>query len=245
LAQAILHEAPNGFSRLTVREFLSFCGQARGLDRKSLGLAIDQACQRIDLGPALRRPLGELSKGWRQRAWLAQAILHEAPNGFSRLTVREFLSFCGQARGLDRKSLGLAIDQACQRIDLGPALRRPLGELSKGWRQRAWLAQAILHEPPVLVLDEPTDGLDPNQKEVVRRLVREISADRTIVLSTHILEEAEELCDHVVVMANGCLVADDPVSNLLDNSGRLGPAFARLTSNDGPVIQDHGQDSPS
>ena len=155
--------------------------------------------------------------GWdivrdRQRAQACLGYLPEAPNGFSRLTVREFLSFCGQARGLDRKSLGLAIDQACQRIDLGPALRRPLGELSKGWRQRAWLAQAILHEPPVLVLDEPTDGLDPNQKEVVRRLVREISADRTIVLSTHILEEAEELCDHVVVMANGFLVADGQVA---------------------------------
>jgi|TARA_B100000809_G_scaffold70867_3_gene68424 ABC-2 type transport system ATP-binding protein len=188
--------------------------------------------------------------GWdivrdRQKAQACLGYLPEAPNGFSRLTVHEFLSFCGQARGLDMKSLGLAIDQACQRIDLGPALRRPLGELSKGWRQRAWLAQAILHEPPVLVLDEPTDGLDPNQKEVVRRLVREMSADRTIVLSTHILEEAEELCDHVVVMANGCLVADDPVSNLLDNSGRLGAAFARLTSNDGPVIQHHSQDFPS
>jgi ABC-2 type transport system ATP-binding protein len=188
--------------------------------------------------------------GWdivrdRQRAQACLGYLPEAPNGFSRLTVHEFLSFCGQARGLDMKSLGLAIDQACQRIDLGPALRRPLAELSKGWRQRAWLAQAILHEPPVLVLDEPTDGLDPNQKEVVRRLVREMSADRTIVLSTHILEEAEELCDHVVVMANGCLVADDPVSNLLDNSGRLGAAFARLTSNDGPVIQHHSQDFPS
>jgi len=188
--------------------------------------------------------------GWdivrdRQKSQACLGYLPEAPNGFSRLTVHEFLSFCGQARGLDMKSLGLAIDQACQRIDLGPALRRPLGELSKGWRQRAWLAQAILHEPPVLVLDEPTDGLDPNQKEVVRRLVREMSADRTIVLSTHILEEAEELCDHVVVMANGCLVADDPVSNLLDNSGRLGAAFARLTSNDGPVIQHHSQDFPS
>lgn len=188
--------------------------------------------------------------GWdivrdRQKAQACLGYLPEAPNGFSRLTVHEFLSFCGQARGLDMKSLGLAIDQACQRIDLGTALRRPLGELSKGWRQRAWLAQAILHEPPVLVLDEPTDGLDPNQKEVVRRLVREMSADRTIVLSTHILEEAEELCDHVVVMANGCLVADDPVSNLLDNSGRLGAAFARLTSNDGPVIQHHSQDFPS
>ena len=108
--------------------------------------------------------------GWdivrdRQRAQACLGYLPEAPNGFSRLTVREFLSFCGQARGLDRKSLGLAIDQACQRIDLGPALRRPLGELSKGWRQRAWLAQAILHEPPVLVLDEPTDVWIPIRKK--------------------------------------------------------------------------------
>jgi ABC-2 type transport system ATP-binding protein len=188
--------------------------------------------------------------GWdivrdRQNAQACLGYLPEAPNGFSRLTVREFLSFCGQARGLYRKSLDLAIDQACQRIDLGPALQRPLAELSKGWRQRAWLAQAILHEPQVLVLDEPTDGLDPNQKEVVRRLVREMAVDRTIVLSTHILEEAEELCDRVVIMANGCLVADDPVTTLLDASGRLGAAFARLTTNDRSVVEGPDQGSRS
>ena len=188
--------------------------------------------------------------GWdivrdRQNAQACLGYLPEAPNGFSRLTVREFLSFCGQARGLYRKNLGLAIDQACQRIDLGPALQRPLAELSKGWRQRAWLAQAILHEPQVLVLDEPTDGLDPNQKEVVRRLVREMAVDRTIVLSTHILEEAEELCDRVVIMANGCLVADDPVTTLLDASGRLGAAFARLTTNDRSVVEGPDQGSRS
>ena len=188
--------------------------------------------------------------GWdivrdRQNAQACLGYLPEAPNGFSRLTVREFLSFCGQARGLYRKSLGLAIDQACQRIDLGPALQRPLAELSKGWRQRAWLAQAILHEPQVLVLDEPTDGLDPNQKEVVRRLVREMAVDRTIVLSTHILEEAEELCDRVVIMANGCLIADDPVTTLLDASGRLGAAFARLTTNDRSVVEGPDQGSRS
>ena len=188
--------------------------------------------------------------GWdivrdRQNAQACLGYLPEAPNGFSRLTVREFLSFCGQARGLYRKSLDLAIDQACQRIDLGPALQRPLAELSKGWRQRAWLAQAILHEPQVLVLDEPTDGLDPNQKEVVRRLVREMAVDRTIVLSTHILEEAEELCDRVVIMANGCLVADDPVTTLLDASGRLGAADARRTTNDRAVVEGPDQGSRS
>jgi len=188
--------------------------------------------------------------GWdivrdRQNAQACLGYLPEAPNGFARLTVREFLSFCGQARGLYSKFLGLAIDQACRRIELGPALHRPLAELSKGWRQRAWLAQAILHNPPVLVLDEPTDGLDPNQKEVVRRLVREMAVDRTIVLSTHILEEAEELCDRVVIMANGCLVADDPVTTLLDTSGRLGAAFARLTTNDRSVAKVADQGSLS
>ena len=87
-----------------------------------------------------------------------------------------------------------------QSLDLFSVLRRPLNQLSKGWRQRAWVAQAIIHEPRILVLDEPTDGLDPNQKDLVRELVKDLKKDRTIILSTHILEEAEELCDRVVIL---------------------------------------------
>lgn len=169
-----------------------------------------------------------------QVAQMSLGYLPEAPNGFGRLTVYEFLVFCGQARRLSGQVLENAIDQACDRVELGPALSRPLAQLSKGWRQRAWLAQAILHEPRVLVLDEPTDGLDPNQKELVRRLVRKMKVGRTIVLSTHILEEAEELCDRVVVINHGQLIADASLADLVDSSGRLGTQFRKLTA--------HGQE---
>ena len=167
-----------------------------------------------------------------QAAQMSLGYLPEAPNGFGRLTVYEFLVFCGQARRLSGRPLENAIDQACDRVELGPALSRPLAQLSKGWRQRAWLAQAILHEPRVLVLDEPTDGLDPNQKELVRRFVRKMKVGRTIVLSTHILEEAEELCDRVVVINHGQLIADASLADLVDSSGRLGTQFRKLTVHD-------------
>ena len=167
-----------------------------------------------------------------QAAQMSLGYLPEAPNGFGRLTVYEFLVFCGQARRLSGRPLENAIDQACDRVELGPALSRPLAQLSKGWRQRAWLAQAILHEPRVLVLDQPTDGLDPNQKELVRRLVRKMKVGRTIVLSTHILEEAEELCDRVVVINHGQLIADASLADLVDSSGRLGTQFRKLTVHD-------------
>jgi ABC-2 type transport system ATP-binding protein len=171
-----------------------------------------------------------------QAAQMSLGYLPEAPNGFGRLTVYEFLVFCGQARRLSGQVLENAIDQACDRVELGPALSRPLAQLSKGWRQRAWLAQAILHEPRVLVLDEPTDGLDPNQKELVRRLVRKMKVGRTIVLSTHILEEAEELCDRVVVINHGQLIADASLADLVDSSGRLGTQFRKLTVHDQELL---------
>ena len=106
-------------------------------------------------------------------------------------------------------------------------------ELSKGWRQRAWLAQAIVHDPPVLIMDEPTDGLDPNQKMQVRQLIREVAPEKAILLSTHILEEAEEVCDRVIIIAGGRIVADDAPANLADRRGRLGEAFHRLTTEPG------------
>ena len=165
----------------------------------------------------------------RHEAQRKLGYLPEAPSGFGRLTVNEFLTFCGEARGLSKKDLRSAIDRTCQRVNLGEALGRPMGELSKGWRQRAWLAQAILHEPQVLVLDEPTDGLDPNQKELVRALVREMKSGRTIILSTHILEEAEELCDRAVVISRGAIVEDAKIDQLVDASGRLASRFKQLT----------------
>ncbi len=161
--------------------------------------------------------------------------LPEAAGGFPHLTVREFLSFCGESRGIFRASLADAIDRTCDLVDLGAALDKPLKSLSKGWRQRAWLAQAILHDPPVLILDEPTDGLDPIQKEKIRDLIRSVAADKAIILSTHILEEAEEVCTRAIVITGGRIVTDDTPSNLADDKGRIANTFRRLAENASPA----------
>ena len=159
----------------------------------------------------------------------SSGICQRRQTDLGHLRVMEFLRFCGQARGLFGEGLNDAIDHVSQRLDLSSVLRRPLNQLSKGWRQRAWVAQAIIHDPRVLVLDEPTDGLDPNQKDLVRDLVRELSRDRTILLSTHILEEAEELCDRVIVLDKGIGIEDAPLADLTDSNGRLSAHFRQLT----------------
>jgi ABC-2 type transport system ATP-binding protein len=105
-----------------------------------------------------------------------------------------------------------------------------LGTLSKGWRQRTWLAQALVGDPPVLILDEPTDGLDPVQKTDLRALLIVLKRSKAILMSTHILEEAEVLCDRVLVMARGGVVADAAVAELADGAGRLADAFSRLAA---------------
>lgn len=155
--------------------------------------------------------------------------LPEAAHGFSTLTVAEFLIFAAEARGLSGAARKSAITRMIETLDLGPAFHRPLGALSKGWRQRTWLAQALVHDPQVLILDEPTDGLDPNQKIALRSLLRDLSMDKAMLISTHILEEAETLCDRLIVIAEGRVVADAKTADLADASGRLGAAFIRLT----------------
>ena len=104
--------------------------------------------------------------------------LPEAAAGFSTLTVREFLTFAAQGRGITGSCVSSAVSTAAARLELAPAIDRVMGTLSKGWRQRAWLAQAIIHDPPALVLDEPTDGLDPAQKTELRAFLREAAGTR-------------------------------------------------------------------
>ena len=154
--------------------------------------------------------------------------LPEAAGGYPHLTVREFLIYCGESRGLFGQYLRVSINDICSMIDLESALDRPMKTLSKGWRQRAWLAQAILHDPPVLILDEPTDGLDPLQKEQVRTLIHTIAPKKAIIFSTHILEEAEVICTRAIIITNGRLVADDTPENLTDENGRMASEFHRL-----------------
>ena len=159
-------------------------------------------------------------------------FLPEAAAGFSRLTVGEFLRFCGESRGLAGRTLGAAIDSVTERVHAREARDTLMGELSKGWRQRAWLAQALLHDPPALILDEPTDGLDPVERRHVRALLEDVARDKAVLLSTHVLEEAEEIATRVILIARGRVVADDDPSGLVDERGRLAPAFHRLAGHD-------------
>ena len=165
-------------------------------------------------------------------------FLPETATGFSRLTVGEFLRFCGESRGLAGRTLAEAIDGATERVHARDSLHALMGELSKGWRQRAWLAQALLHDPPVLILDEPTDGLDPVERGHVRAMLENVSREKAVLLSTHVLEEAEEIATRVILIERGGIVADAVPAALVDERGRLASAFHRLAGRDPESARD-------
>lgn len=126
--------------------------------------------------------------------------------------IREFLGFIGRAYGV--KNLKSRVEEMIELIGLSPERNKKIGQLSKGFRQRVGLAQAMIHDPSILILDEPTTGLDPNQIVEIRRVIREISQDKTVILSTHIMQEVEAICDKVVIINQGKIVADDSVDVL-------------------------------
>jgi len=134
------------------------------------------------------------------------------------MTPRAFLAFVAQVRGLRGAQARAALDLAVQRTSLDSALEKPIETLSKGFKRRVGLAQAILHDPEVLILDEPTDGLDPNQKHEVRQLIADMSANKIIVISTHILEEVDAVCNRAIIIANGRILADETPENLINRS---------------------------
>lgn len=138
----------------------------------------------------------------------ALGYLPEGAPSYAEMTVREFLRFIARARGLKGDAVWNRFDRVVERLQLGAVLRQPIHTLSKGFRRRVGLAQAIIHDPPALMLDEPTDGLDPNQKHQVRSLIDAMARDRTIVISTHLLEEVHALCNRVVIIAEGRILAD-------------------------------------
>ncbi len=145
--------------------------------------------------------------------------LPEGAPAYGEMSVAGFLKFCSDVRGLRGNAGSLAIGQAVERTDLGGVLDQPIETMSKGFKRRVGLAQAILHEPKVLILDEPTDGLDPNQKHQVRELIKDMSAGRAIIISTHILEEVDAVCTRAVVIDRGTIVADGTADSLR----KLGP----------------------
>ncbi len=134
--------------------------------------------------------------------------LPEGAPSYGEMTPRGFLEFIADARGLAADVRRRRIDDVIGRLQLEGVLAQPIDTLSKGFKRRVGLAQAILHDPPVLVLDEPTDGLDPNQKHEVRTLINAMAHDKTIVISTHILEEVHAVCTRAVIIARGRLLAD-------------------------------------
>ena len=148
------------------------------------------------------------------------------------MTVREFLTFVARVRGIPRRDLRAKVDMAIERTRLGRVAYQSIDTLSKGYRQRTCFAQAIIHDPPVLIMDEPTDGLDPNQKFVVREMIREMSAEKAIVISTHILEEVDAVCTRAIIIANGEIRADGTPRELArmdSETGRLDVVFRKLT----------------
>ncbi len=139
----------------------------------------------------------------------------EGSPSYDDMTVRAFLSFIAAIRGLEGADATRQIDRAVERVVLGDVIDRPIDVLSKGYKRRVGLAQAILHDPPVLILDEPTDGLDPNQKHHVRSLIKEMAAEKAIIISTHILEEVSAVCTRAVIIGHGKLLADGTSDELL------------------------------
>ncbi len=129
--------------------------------------------------------------------------------------VHEYLRFSGKFFGLRGKDLREKTRKVIKMCQLEVEQNKLIRQLSKGFRQRVGLAQALLHEPQVLILDEPTTGLDPNQIVEVRQLIKEISVDRTVLFSTHIMQEVQAICDRVIIIDNGKLIADDSVANML------------------------------
>ena len=170
-------------------------------------------------GVAARRVLGFLPEG--------------APT-YPEMSVTGFLRFCAKVRGYRGTELEQRIAHAIEMTQLAGVRLQPVETLSKGFKRRVGLAQALLHDPPVLVLDEPTDGLDPNQKHEVRHLIQQMAPDKAIVISTHILEEVDAVCSRAIIIANGRVVADATPAELEQRhpSHKLDDVFRQLTMKD-------------
>ncbi len=146
--------------------------------------------------------------------------LPERPPLYTELSIGGYLNFVAEVRGIPSGERTRRIGEVMEQVGLVGWEHRILGSLSKGYRQRVGLAQAVIHNPEVLILDEPTSGLDPGQVVGIRKFIQGLAEDRTVILSTHILPEVERICERVVVIANGKLAADDRIENLKNRVGK-------------------------
>jgi len=164
------------------------------------------------------------------KAKSALGYLPEGAPSYGEMTPREFLAFIADMRGLAGAHRTQRIDDVIERLHLNAVLEQPIETLSKGFKRRVGLAQAIVHDPAVLILDEPTDGLDPNQKHEVRSLINAMAKDKTIVVSTHILEEVHAVCTRAIIIAQGKVLADASPAELEARS-RYHQAVSLTTAN--------------
>jgi ABC-2 type transport system ATP-binding protein len=154
-------------------------------------------------------------------ALAAQSAIGYLPEGapaYGDMTARQFLTFIAEIRGFRGAAAKAKVAEAVAKTELEGVLDQPIETLSKGFKRRVGLAQAILHDPPVLIMDEPTDGLDPNQKHAVRTLIRGMAKEKAIIVSTHLLEEVEAICTRAVIIDRGRIVADGTPAELLARS---------------------------
>lgn len=173
----------------------------------------------------------------------AVGYLPETPPLYPEMSVEDYVDYVARLKDVPRAKRRAAVDRALARCGLADVRRRVIGALSKGYRQRVGLAQAIVHDPAVLILDEPTVGLDPIQIREIRALIAELAAEkqgdraRTVILSTHILPEVEAICQRVLVISRGRKVVDQPLAELTGGGASLEEVFARATARE-PVEPD-------
>ncbi|MDX2419289.1 MAG: ABC transporter ATP-binding protein [Xanthomonadales bacterium] len=188
---------PNGAGKSTTMKMLT------GFLTPTSGTALINGVDVVENSVATRKNIGYLPEG--------------APS-YGEMTVQQFLTFVARARLINRKDVSDSVESVIVKLNLSRVKHQAIETLSKGFKRRVGLAQAIIHDPQILILDEPTDGLDPNQKREVRGLIRAMSKDKIIIISTHILEEVAAVCNRVMIIANGKLLADDSPQGLIARS---------------------------
>ena len=186
---------PNGAGKTTTLRLLTGYLQATSGNLNIAGISPDSEESRV----AIKSRIGYLA---------------ETTPLYPEMLVSEYLEFIGGARGLAAEQLEIAAREMIEKLELGSHLYTPIGILSKGFRQRVALAGALIHKPEIIILDEPTSGLDPNQISHIRELIKELGKTSTLIFSTHILQEVEELCERVIIINRGQVVADESAANL-------------------------------
>jgi ABC-2 type transport system ATP-binding protein len=217
---------PNGAGKsTTMRMITGFLPPSAG-DAKVCGISI------VDRPTEAKKKIG---------------YLPESAPLYRDMTVIGFLRFCADVRKLSGAFKKNAVEHAIDTCFLGSVAHQSIDTLSKGYRHRTCLAQALLHDPEVLILDEPTDGLDPNQKHEVRQLIKRLGKSKTILFSTHILEEVEAACTRAVIVDRGVIVADGTPAELIARSGTgsLTDLFRSVTTRDTGDAGDKGKDKPA